>query len=82
MFFQLRSLDSKRAKKITGCIRGLGVRMQQVVRGREGVAPTQFETMDDDVYNVPKMTHKPNQTQHNCWLMLPQLVYRIVLSRI
>ena len=39
--------------------------MQQVVRGREGVAPTQFETMDNVLYNVPKMTHKPksNTTQ-------------------
>jgi hypothetical protein len=39
--------------------------MQQVVRGREGVAPTQFETMDDVLYKIPKMTHKPksNTTQ-------------------
>jgi hypothetical protein len=33
--------------------------MQQVVRAGEGVVPTQFETMDDVLYNVPEMTHKP-----------------------
>jgi hypothetical protein len=33
--------------------------MQQVVRARQGVVSTQFETMDDVLYNVPEMTHKP-----------------------